>query len=177
VVTPATALRRRCPTGGHATMVLHATPAVRGDSARSPAWRVEYESAEHWRVRRAATGEVVVGREGARLVMTPQAAAACRGDCAGVEIRPDSGSNQARARIDSLYFAMQSRYTPFHELLPLRFRLTQAVIVLWIAQLVVALGAMMLSRGRLPHLVTIVSALSIVGWVVVAMWLRVTYLR
>ena len=177
VVTPATALRRRCPTGGHATMVLRATPAISGDSARSPALRVEYESAEHWRVRRASTGDVVVGREGTRLVTTPQDATACRGDCAGVAIRPDSGSNQARARIDSLYFAMQSRYTPFHDLLPLRVRLTQAIIVLWIAQLVVALGAVALSRRRFTHLVTIVSALSIVGWVVVAMWLRVAYLR
>ena len=157
-------------------MVLRATPAVSGDSARSAALRVDYESAEHWRVRRASTGDVVVGRAGSRLVTMPQAATACR-DCAGVEIRPDSGSNQARARIDSLYFAMQSRYTPFHELLPLRVRLTQAIIVLWIAQLVVALGAVVLSRRRFPHLVTIVSALSIVGWVVVALWIRLTYLR
>ena len=176
-VTPTTALRRRCRSGDHATMVLRTAPAVSGDSARSPALRVEYESPERWRVRRASTGETVIGRDGTLLVTTSQKTVECRGGCDAVQVRADSGSNQARARIDSLYFAMQSRYTPFHELLPLRVRLTKAIVVLWIAQALVTLGALVLSRRRFPHLAASIAALSIVGWGAIALWLATAYLR
>ena len=130
-------------------------------------------SPERWQILRVATGDTLLHRDGAVLRLRERS---CALECPTVSIVRDSVSNVARARIDSLYFAMQRHYAPFSEMLSFRIRLTKFIVVLWILQLVAAVLAIPLLRRWVSSPAVLVSAAAIAGWLLVTWLLHSAYL-
>ena len=172
-VAPTTALRRRCRTGDPSAMILRGAPPDGVDSRQPAPLVLEYMSPQRWLIRHS-TGDTLVRRDSATVgVKGP----ACRDACI-IRIRGDSGSNQARARIDSLYFAMQRHYPPpFREMLSFRISATKYLGALLVAQMLVLLAAGRVARRWTTQPVVVISALAILGWILVTVRLWTAYLR